>query len=52
MVFGENTRIEDAKLVFKTNFGEVPVPINTVEKMAVVNPFRKRVMLRDQFQRS
>ena len=38
---GKILRIEDAKLVFKTNFGEVPVPINTVEKMAVVNPVQE-----------
>lgn len=35
---GKILRMEDDKLVFKTNFGEVPVPMNTVEKMAVINP--------------
>ena len=35
---GKILRMEDGKLVFKTNFGEVPVPMNTVEKMAVINP--------------
>ena len=29
---GRIMRLEDGKLVFKTNFGEVPVPMDTVEK--------------------
>ena len=30
-------RLENGKLVFKTNFGEVPVPMDTVEN-GVINP--------------
>ena len=40
---GRIMRLEEGKLVFKTNFGEVPVPMDTVEKMAVINPAQELI---------
>lgn len=38
---GRILRMDGDKLVFKTSFGEVPVPMNTVEKMSMINPVRE-----------